>query len=224
VTADYRLPTADYRLPALYAIVDVDVSARAGFAPRDLCRAYLAGGARLIQLRAKSMASGPLLDLASAMSEDVRAAGGMMILNDRADLTVLADASGVHVGQEDLPAEEARRLVGPDRIVGSSTHTRQQIEVAVATPISYLAVGPMFETATKDTGYTAVGLALLRDAVTIASAHPRRLPVVAIGGITLDRAPALIDAGAASVAIITDLITDDPEARARQFVRQLEGQ
>ncbi len=208
----------------MYAIVDVDVSERAGWAPRDLCRAYLAGGARLIQLRAKSMPSGALLDLASAVSEDVRAAGGTMILNDRADLAVLADASGVHIGQEDVPAETARLLVGLDRIVGLSTHTHDQMRAAMAAPISYVAVGPMFETTTKETGYTAVGLPLLRDAVAMTRAQSRSVPVVAIGGITLERAPALIDAGAASIAVITDLVTDDPEARARQFIRHLEGQ
>jgi len=200
------------------------VCQRADWAARDLCRAFLNGGARLIQLRAKSMASGPLLDLASVITEDVVAAGGTMILNDRADLAVLADSSGVHVGQEDLPAEDARRLLGPDRIVGLSTHTEAQIQAAIAAPISYLAVGPMFDTTTKDTGYTAVGASLLRTAVVTTRAAARSMPVVAIGGITLERAPALIDAGAASVAVIADLITGDPEARVRQFIRHLEGQ
>jgi thiamine-phosphate pyrophosphorylase len=206
-------------LPRLYAIVDVDVAERAGWAPRDLGRAYLAGGARLLQLRAKTLASGPLLDLATAMSEDARAAGGWLILNDRADLAMLAGAAGVHVGQDDLPAPEARRLVGPDAIVGLSTHTIDQIDSAVQAPISYLAVGPMFETTTKATGYAAVGMELLRRAV--AAAQPANLPIVAIGGITLERAPALIDAGAASISIITDLLTHDPELRARQFTTAL---
>jgi thiamine-phosphate pyrophosphorylase len=211
----------DWILPKVYAIVDVDVAERAGWAPRDLGRAYLAGGVRFVQLRAKALASGPLLELASAMAEDVVAAGGIFVLNDRADLAVLAAASGVHVGQEDLPPEDARRLVGPDRVVGLSTHTHEQIGAAVAAPISYLAVGPMFETITKETGYTAVGLPLLRDAVTVTRAQTRVVPVVAIGGITLERAPALIDAGAASIAVITDLLTQDPEARARQFAAAL---
>lgn len=209
-------------LPKLYAIVDVDVAARAGWTARDLGRAYLAGGARLLQLRAKTLASGPLLDLAAAMTEDTVAAGGHLILNDRADLAVLARASGVHVGQDDLPADEARRLVGASHLVGVSTHTREQIRAAVEAPVSYLAVGPMFDTRTKATGYDAAGMPLLQDAVAVARA--RGLPVVAIGGVTLERAPALIDAGAASVCVITDLLTQDPEARAREFIRQLEGQ
>lgn len=210
-------------LPKLYAIVDVDVAAAAGWQALDLCRAYLSGGVRFVQLRAKTMASGALLELATTMREDVLAADGLFIVNDRADLAMLADAPGVHVGQDDLPAEETRRLIGAERMLGLSTHTHSQIEAAVAAPINYLAVGPMFATATKDTGYQAVGLSLLRDAVAIANAEPRRLPVVAIGGITLERAPLVIEAGAASIAVITDLLHQDPEARARQFVRRLEG-
>jgi thiamine-phosphate pyrophosphorylase len=222
-TTDSRLPSSGRVLPRLYAIVDVDVCERAGWTPRDLCRAYLAGGARLFQLRAKAMASGPLLDLASAMREDVAAADGMLIVNDRADLALLADASGVHVGQEDLPAEDARRIVGADRLVGLSTHTDAQIRAALDALISYLAVGPMFETTTKDTGYAARGTSLLRAAVAASGTARRAVPIVAIGGITLERAPELIDAGAASVAVISDLMTGDPEARARQFVELLEG-
>jgi thiamine-phosphate pyrophosphorylase len=213
------LPTPDGRLPRLYAIVDVDVAQRAHWRPRDLGRAYLAGGARFIQLRAKSLASGPLLDIAEEMAADTAEAGGLFILNDRPDLAVLAHASGVHVGQDDLPAGEARRLVGPDGIVGLSTHTREQIHAAIESPVSYLAVGPMFDTSTKATGYEAVGLPLLQDAV--AAARTRQLPVVAIGGVTLDRAPALIAAGAASVCVITDLMTEDPEARAREYTAAL---
>lgn len=205
-------------LPRLYAIVDVGVAERAGWAPRALGRAYLAGGARLLQLRAKDLASGPLLDLAAAMAEDVRAAGGLFIVNDRADLAVAAGADGVHVGQDDLPAADARTIVG-DRLVGLSTHTVAQVEAALATTASYVAVGPMFETRTKATGYDAVGLPLLRAAVGRARPHGR--PVVAIGGITLERAPHLIDEGAASVAVITDLLTHDPEARAGQFAAAL---
>lgn len=206
-------------LPRLYAIVDADVAERAGWQARDLGRAYLAGGARLLQLRAKSFASGVLLDLASAMTEDASAAGAALIVNDRADLAALSGAAGVHVGQDDLPAVDARQLVGDDRIVGVSTHTLEQVELALTTPVSYLVVGPMFDTQTKATGYAAVGLPLLAGAVR--TAQQRGMPVVAIGGITLERAPALIAAGAAAVAVITDLLTDDPEGRARQFARAL---
>jgi thiamine-phosphate pyrophosphorylase len=218
---DPRVPTPDSRLPKLYAIVDVDVARRATWTPRDLCRAYLAGGVRFVQLRAKSLASGPFVELAVALAEDVVGAGGLLIVNDRADLAVLAGASGVHVGQDDLPADEARRIVGDARMVGLSTHTIEQVRVALDAPISYIAVGPMFDTTTKDTGYGVVGLEFLRGAVAEVRAGGRDTPIVAIGGITLERAPAAIDAGAASVAVITDLLTHDPETRARQFTTAL---
>jgi thiamine-phosphate pyrophosphorylase len=124
----------------------------------------------------------------------------------------------VHVGQEDLAPGAVRRLLGDGAIVGFSTHTVAQIEAAVREPISYLAVGPVFGTRTKDTGYEAVGLTLVREATRRAGT----LPVVAIGGITLENASSVVDAGAAAIAVIGDLLTGaDPERRARAFVQRL---
>lgn len=205
-------------LPRLYAIVDVDVCARLARDPREIGRAFLAGGARLLQLRAKTMASGALLRLAAGLAEDAAAADARLVVNDRADLAVLARAHGVHVGQDDLPAADARRLVGPDALVGLSTHSEAQFRAGLDEPVSYLAVGPVFGTLTKDTGYDAVGLDLVRRAAAQAAG---RLPIVAIGGITLERAPEVIAAGAAAVAVITDLVAGDAEARARAFVAAL---
>ena len=209
-----RLP-----LSRLYAIVDVDRCERGGWTPRDVARAFLAGGARLLQLRAKTIASGAFYDLALGLVEDAARAGGMVIVNDRADLAVLAQAAGVHVGQDDLSPADARRVVGPTAVVGCSTHTVPQIDAALREPVSYLAIGPVFSTSTKDTGYQAVGLEAVADA-------GRRgltagLPVVAIGGITLETAPAVIAAGAASVAVIGDLLSEDPERRVRRYLAAL---
>ena len=201
-------------LPRLYAIVDVDVSGRAGWEPVALARAYLSGGARLLQLRAKSLEGGAFLDLADSIVEAARAVRARVIVNDRADIARLASAAGVHVGQEDLDPVAVRRVAGNDSIVGLSTHTEAQIEAAHAEPIDYLAIGPVYTTGTKATGYDAVGLAT----VTAARARAGTRPVVAIGGITLDTAPRVIEAGAASVAVITDLLTTDPEARVRQYL------
>ncbi len=143
-----------------------------------------------------------------------------MIVNDRADIARLSGASGVHVGQDDLPPSAVRRLLGDRAIVGLSTHTPAQIAAAIAEPVDYVAIGPVYGTRTKDTGYDAVGLEMVRAAAD--AAGPRGLPVVAIGGITLERAPAVIAAGAASVAVITDLLIDgDPARRARAFVDRL---
>ena len=205
--------------PPLYAIVDVDVAARASWAPRDLARAYLAGGARLLQLRAKALASGAFLDLASAIAEDVRIADAVLIVNDRADLAVLSRSSGVHVGQDDLSPAQVRLVVGSEAIVGFSTHSDAQIAQAVAEPITYLAVGPVFGSTTKNTGYRQVGLPLVATAA--AAAGPRGLPVVAIGGITLGTAPSVIAAGATSIAVITDLLDRDPESRVRRYLSAL---
>ncbi len=141
--------------------------------------------------------------------------GARVIVNDRADIARMADADGVHVGQEDLEVEAARAVVGEHAIVGLSTHTREQVDAALSTSASYVAVGPIFTTATKDTGYDARGLDL------VAYAAGRGKPIVAIGGITLERAPDVIAAGAAAVAVISDLLTDDIEQRVRAFVSAL---
>jgi thiamine-phosphate pyrophosphorylase len=142
----------------------------------------------------------------------------MVIVNDRADLARMSGAAGVHVGQDDLPPSSARRLVGHEATVGLSTHTVPQVQAALDEPISYLAVGPVFGTRTKDTGYDQVGLNL----VSAAARMSRGVPVVAIGGITLANARSVIDAGATAVAVIGDLLaTSDPRGRAAAFVRAL---
>jgi thiamine-phosphate pyrophosphorylase len=206
-------------LPRLYAIVDIEAAMRADWNPRDLARAFLAGGARLLQLRAKTLASGEFLDVAAAVSDDARAAHAQLIVNDRADIARLAHAAGVHVGQKDLSPEDVRKVAGADVIVGYSTHTVEQIEEALRAPISYLAVGPVFGTTTKDTGYERVGLPLVTEAAQ--RAIDSAIPVVAIGGITIDTARSVIDAGASSVAVITDLLEGNPEARVRQYLSVL---
>jgi thiamine-phosphate pyrophosphorylase len=205
-------------LPRLYAIVDVEVSARAGWQAVDLARAYLSGGVRLLQIRAKTLESGALLDLADAVVALADAAGARVIVNDRADIAALAGAAGVHVGQDDLSPVDVRRVVPAGHLVGLSTHTEAQVEMALTAPIDYLAIGPIFATGTKNTGYEAVGLSAVGDARRRAGGGR---PVVAIGGITLAEAPRVIEAGAASVAVITDLVTADPESRVRRFLTAL---
>jgi thiamine-phosphate pyrophosphorylase len=194
--------------------VDVAVAEHAGWRPVDLARAYMDGGARIVQLRAKALSSAALLALCD---EVVRAAAlydADVIVNDRVDLARLSGAAGVHVGQEDVAPSAARTQLGSEAIVGYSTHTVVQIEKAVLEPITYLAVGPVFGTSTKDTGYDAVGLELVR----AAARRAKGIPVVAIGGITLERAPAVLDAGASAVAVISDLLVGaDPRRRAKAY-------
>lgn len=207
-------------LPRLHAILDVETAERAQWNPVALLDAFLAGGARLIQIRAKALASGPFLELCDAAVRRALPCGARIIVNDRVDLALASGAAGVHVGQDDLPPAAARRLLGPAALIGWSTHEAAQVTCALEAPISYLAVGPIFGTRTKDTGYDAVGLGAIAAAVRRAG----DLPVVAIGGITLEGAPAVIEAGAASVAVIGDLVAHgDPAARVAAYVRLLDA-
>jgi len=217
VTADSPRQASPSRrlLPALYPIIDVDLCALRGLDPLAFARACLAGGARLLQVRQKGSTGGggALLALTREVVRAAHAVDAHVIVNDRADITLMAGAAGVHVGQQDLPAAVVRALLGNDAIVGVSTHTPEQIDEAVAGPADYLAVGPVFRTATKETGYTPRGLEL------VTQAAGRGKPVVAIGGVTRENARAVLAAGAASVALISDLLSDaDPEARVRQMV------
>jgi len=207
-------------LPPLNAILDADVAARAGWTLFDLASACLNGGARFLQVRAKAASGAWLFDETSAIVALAHASGAIVIVNDRADIARLAGADGVHVGQNDLAPAAVRPIVGTERIVGVSTHTIEQIDAAVLEPVDYVAVGPVFGTSTKLSAYEAVGLERVREAAR--KAHARGLPVVAIGGITIDRAADVIGAGAASVAVISDLLTGgNPEVRVREYVRRL---
>jgi thiamine-phosphate pyrophosphorylase len=201
-------------LERLYPIIDPAVCARWGRDPLDVANAFLGGGARLLQLRVKAEADAPFLALAEALVRSARAAAARVIVNDRADIARLSGADGVHLGQDDLPVDHVRRIVGRAAIVGLSTHDRAQIDAALGGDATYVAVGPVFATATKNTGYDPRGLDLVRYAA------GRGKPVVAIGGITLERAPEVLTAGAASLAVISDLLqTGDPEGRVRAYLR-----
>jgi thiamine-phosphate pyrophosphorylase len=146
----------------------------------------------------------------------------MVIVNDRADIAALCSADGVHVGQDDLDAASVRRILGSSAIVGISTHTPEQARAASRLPVDYIAVGPIFGTSTKDTGHRAVGTALVGEAAAIIRAADSATPIVGIGGITLERAREVIQAGAASVAVISDLLsTGNPEVRVKAYLRAL---
>ena len=187
--------------------------------------AFLAGGARFVQLRDKTSSSAERLALADAAVAQAHAAGARLIVNDRPDVARLSGADGIHVGQGDLPVDEVRRIVGDEAIVGLSTHDEAQVEAAARSSATYVAVGPIYGTATKDTGYSARGLALVRYAAARLQPAAGRpgMPVVAIGGITLERAPEVLAAGASSVAVISDLLRGDPERMVRAFRERLAG-
>jgi len=205
-------------LSPLYPIVDVDLARRRGLDAVVLGEAFLDGGASWLQLRAKSVESGELLELAGRLAATAASRGAALIVNDRADVARMARAAGVHVGQDDLPPAAVRRVVGEAALVGLSTHDAAQVDAALTEPISYLAVGPIYDTASKEASGPSVGLALVEYAVR----HAGALPVVAIGGITLERAPEVVGAGASAVAVIADLYeAGDPAGRVRRFLEVL---
>lgn len=209
------MPSQVLSKPFLYPIIDAGLCRRRGLDPVALGEAFLAGGARVLQLREKEASSAQFLAVADALCVRIDRAGGLLIINDRADIALLSGAGGVHVGQDDLPVDGVRRIVPPSTMVGVSTHDEGQVDRAGAEQPDYVAVGPIFGTTTKDTGYTARGLDLVRYAAR------RGNPVVAIGGITLEHVPDLLHAGALGIAVISDLLNGDPETRTREFIARI---
>lgn len=202
-------------LPSFYPIVDAGLCAARGVNPGDLAEACLRGGAKILQLRVKQGPDSEFLSLADRLRAATQKSGALLIVNDRLDIALMCGADGVHVGQGDLPVDAVRQLVVSGALVGLSTHDRDQVDEALQTTADYVAVGPVFITDTKATGYEPRGLDLVSYA-----AH-RGKPVVAIGGISLDRARAVTDAGASAVAVISDLLSGDPEQRVRAFLAAL---
>ncbi|OLC94771.1 MAG: thiamine phosphate synthase [Acidobacteria bacterium] len=203
-------------LPRLYVILDAALLT----IPETECAQRLAdAGVRLLQYRHKFATPRELLGSASRLSGLLVARGVTFIVNDRADVAFLAGASGVHVGQEDLEAETARSVIGPGKLVGVSTHNREQFQRATATSVDYIAVGPIFSTSTKANPDPVVGTEFVRQIRPLTDK-----PIVAIGGITLERAAEVIRAGADSVAVVSDVLrAPDPGARARQYLDLLDA-
>lgn len=205
-------PEALAALPArlrLHVLTDKDWSRGRGMV--EVARAALEGGATVIQLRDKTASTRELIQTGRALRLLTRQAGALLIVNDRVDVAVAVDADGAHVGQDDLPVEVARRILGPERILGVSAGTLDEAERAVAGGADYLGVGPIFETRGKADAGAPTGLGLLED---ISKRYA--LPLVAIGGVTVERAPAIIRAGACGVAVITAVVAaEDITAAAR---------
>jgi thiamine-phosphate pyrophosphorylase len=178
--------------------------------------AALEGGVDVIQLRDKEASDEELLEAAADFRRAADAHGALFILNDRPDLVAAAAADGVHVGQDDMPVAEARAVVGPERIVGLSTHSPAQIEAARSSAPDYIAVGPVHATPTKP-GRPAVGLELVRHA-----AQNAPEPWFAIGGIDPSTIGAVVDAGARRVVVVRAITeADDPRAAARALRARL---
>jgi thiamine-phosphate pyrophosphorylase len=202
--------------PFLYPILDLD--ALGARTPVECVAALAAGGARIVQLRGKRATDRELSAAARDVLAAARAAGLLVIVNDRPDVARITSADGVHVGQDDMSPRDVRRLL-PDGIVGVSTHTIEQLQGALTQPVDYVAVGPVFATATKERPDPVVGLDLVRRARALTP-----LPLVAIGGISLENAAEVISAGADAVAVISALFAPADLADAvRSFRVRIEA-
>lgn len=198
---------SSFRLPRVYPITDTQIS---GLSHAEQIAAFAEGGATLVQLRDKTTPPADLYQQAREALEIAAQRGVQLIINDRADIALALSAAGVHLGQDDLPPEAARRLLGNDAVIGFSTHSVDQALAAAALPIDYLAIGPIFTTSTKENPSPVVGLAgvrTVRDAI-------GDVPLVAIGGITPANARDVIEAGADSVAMIRGLLASPAEISA----------
>jgi len=201
--------------PRLYALL---VPSRIGSSCiPEICqfaRELVEGGATLIQLREKHASAKEILRLARELRRTLPI-NVDLIVNDRADLALAAQANGVHVGQDDISPDAARRIIGPNRVLGVSTHNPEQVETADRTSADYVAVGPVFSTISKEEPDPVIGLEGVRRARRIT-----RKPLVAIGGVTLQNCRSIIEAGADSVAVISELL-GDPRKTTADFLRQM---
>jgi len=214
-----HIPLAQlFRENPLYAIWDTGL--RPEFSGLAALEAWLRAGVKVMQYRHKGPFRRAHFEECAAMAKKSREVGGAFFVNDRADIAELCGADGVHLGQEDLPVEKARAFLAADRMIGYSTHNLEQARrAAVYMPVDYIAIGPVFPTATKENPDPAVGLEMVSQVRSLTTK-----PLVAIGGITMENAVAVLQAGADAVAVIRDLVVaDDLEARARDFLAALKS-
>lgn len=200
--------------PKLYVIMDASLL---NISETAFAQMLAESGVGLVQYRSKAASSRDSFEASLQLAEFFRPRGVRFLVNDRADIAALAGADGVHVGQEDLGVEQARAIVGEKRWVGVSTHNREQFRRAAATSADYIAMGPIFPTSTKQNPGPVVGLAFVREMRSLTGK-----PIVAIGGITLERAASVIEAGADCVAVASDVCrADDPAAQVRRYLERL---
>jgi thiamine-phosphate pyrophosphorylase len=203
-------------LPKLYVILD---AALIPSGELELASRLAAAGVRLLQYRNKSASPRKIFETAKRLASHLVLHGVSFILNDRPDIAALAGATGVHVGQDDLDAEAARRVVGTDKWVGVSTHNLEQFQSAVGTSADYIAVGPIFPTDSKTNPDPTVGVEFIRSVRSLTEK-----PIVAIGGITLENAAQVMESGADSVAVISDILrAPNPVERTSRYLTVLDA-
>lgn len=191
----------NFHLPKLYPVTDTRLS---GLSHADQVARLISGGATLIQLRDKEAAPHDFYQQAAAALRVARDHHAKLIINDRVDIALALNADGVHLGQSDLPVTAARSLLGPDAVIGFSTHNLAQAKLAATMPVDYLAFGPIFGTSTKENPDPVVGL----QALAAVRAAVGSLPLVAIGGITSANGIEVLNAGADALAMISELLAD----------------
>jgi len=194
-------PSRRERLRTARLYLVVEAAAVGGVLP-----AALEGGVDMVQLRDKAASDDELVDAGHAFRSACDEHGALLIVNDRPDLALSCGADGVHLGQDDLPVEEARREVGPDLLIGVSTHAREQVDAALATSADYVGVGPVYATATKP------DVAPVGEALVAYAARRAAKPFFAIGGIDAHNVPAVLAAGAQRIAVVR-AIRDAPDPR-----------
>lgn len=198
-----------FTLPRIYPITDKILSGKTSHL--SIVKELVRGGARLIQVRDKSTPDKELLRDLKQCAEFASKSGITLIADNRCDLVLSSHAMGVHLGQEDLPPKAARTILGPKKIIGFSTHTFEQIKKSFDLPIQYIGFGPVYATTTKRNTHPAVGVQRLAKACKMSA-----VPVVAIGGIDLDHVLEVLEAGAASAAVIAALMKAGNLARQMQ--------
>ena len=200
----------DLKLPRIYPITDVRIS---GISQAGQVERLIAGGAEVIQLREKYASSGEFYASAKQALEIARKSGVRIIINNRVDIALALKADGMHLGQDDMPPEKAREILGDEAIIGFSTHSIEQVHNALDLPIDYVAIGPIFQTRTKENPYAVVGLAGLRAVRGMAG----NIPLVAIGGINTGNLRSVFDAGADSAAMIGAILSDPANIKERIY-------
>jgi thiamine-phosphate pyrophosphorylase len=195
-------------LPRLYPILDTEMLANCGVGVELAATAFLEGGAAILQFRHKSHWSREVFATARVVARLCQESGARFIVNDRADFALLLEG-GLHVGQDDLSPRDARKLLGPEGIIGYSTHNLSQFSAAVEEPVDYVALGPVFMTTSKRNPDPVLGVEQMRNSRPLLSK-----PLVAIGGITRENALDVLRAGADSIALISGLLPETPTARS----------
>lgn len=198
----------DLHLPRIYPITDTQIS---GLSHREQAERLIAGGAKLIQLRDKQANPRDFYDAAKETLKFARRHGVPVIINDRVDIALALGADGVHLGQDDMPPEQTRAILGKGAIIGFSTHSTEQAAAAAGLPIDYIAIGPIFPTRTRADPDVVVGL----DGLRAVRAAVGDVPLVAIGGIDSDNVRSVFDAGADSAAMIAGLLSDHDTIESR---------